>query len=74
NKMGIFEPVCTHPDHRQKGLGKALMQEGLLRLKAMGAVHVTVETGDMIPANKLYNSIGFTEKYKGFYWRKTTTD
>jgi len=51
-------------------LGKALMQEGLLRLKALGAVDVTVETGDMIPANKLYNSIGFTEMYKGFYWRK----
>ena len=74
NKLGIFEPVCTHPDHRKKGLGKALMQEGLLRLKALGAVDVTVETGDMIPANKLYNSIGFTEMYKGFYWRKTTTD
>ncbi len=74
NRQGIFEPVCTHPDHRQKGLGKALMLEGLLRLKALGAVDVTVETGDMIPANKLYNSIGFTEMYKGFYWRKTTTD
>ena len=44
------------------------------RLKAMGAVDVNVETGDMIPANKLYNSIGFTEMYKGFYWRKATTD
>ena len=71
NKLGIFEPVCTHPDHQRKGLGKALMQEGLMRLKTMGAVEVTVETGDMIPANKLYNSIGFTEKYKGYYWRKT---
>lgn len=70
NRRGIFEPVCTHPDHQQRGLGKALMQEGLLRLKAMGAFHVTVETGDMIPANALYNSLGFTEIYKGYYWRK----
>lgn len=70
NRRGIFEPVCTHPDHQQRGLGKALMQEGLLRLKAMGALHVTVETGDMIPANALYNSLGFTEIYKGYYWRK----
>ncbi len=74
NKLGIFEPVCTHPDHRQKGLGKALMQEALLRLKAMGAVTVSVETGDQMPANRLYNSIGFTEMYKGFYWRKATAD
>lgn len=70
NRRGIFEPVCTHPEHRQRGLGKALMQEGLLRLKAIGAVDVTVETGDAVPANALYNSLGFTEMYKGYYWRK----
>ncbi len=70
NKLGIFEPVCTHPDHQRKGLGKALMQEGLLRLKAIGAIHVTVGTGDMIPANRLYDSLGFTEAYKGFVWQK----
>jgi GNAT superfamily N-acetyltransferase len=70
NKLGIFEPVCTHPDHQRKGLGKALMQEGLLRLKAIGAVDVTVGTGDMIPANRLYDSLGFTEAYKGDIWQK----
>ncbi|MFZ0548355.1 MAG: N-acetyltransferase [Candidatus Promineifilaceae bacterium] len=68
NRRGIFEPVCTHPDHRQKGLAKALMVEGLRRLKARGAVDVIVETGDMIPANALYTSLGFTELYKGCYW------
>jgi GNAT superfamily N-acetyltransferase len=57
NQRGIFEPVCTHPDHRQKGLAKALMQEGLHRLKAHGAVDVVVETGDMVPANRLYTSM-----------------
>ena len=70
NKLGIFEPVCTHPDHQRKGLGKALMQEGLLRLKAIGAIDVTVGTGDMIPANRLYDSLGFTEEYKGYVWQK----
>lgn len=73
NKRGIFEPVCTHPDHRQKGLAKALMQEGLHRLKAQGAIDVVVETGDMIPANLLYTSLGFTEMYKGTYWLRETT-
>lgn len=68
NRRGIFEPVCTHPEHQQKGLAKALMQEGLHRLKAQGATSVIVETGDMIPANRLYNSLGFTEMYKGYYW------
>ena len=70
NRRGVFEPVCTHPDHRQRGLGKALMQEGLLRLQTLGAADVTVETGDMIPANALYGSLGFTAVQKGYYWRK----
>ncbi len=70
NRRGIFEPVCTHPEHRQRGLGKALMQEGLLRLQTMGAVDVAVETGDMIPANALYDSLGFTQVERGHYWRK----
>jgi mycothiol synthase len=70
NRRGIFEPVCTHPEHRRKGLAQALMQEGLLRLRALGAVDVTVETGDMLPANRLYESLGFTEAYRGRVWRK----
>ncbi|MEZ4771050.1 MAG: GNAT family N-acetyltransferase [Caldilineales bacterium] len=70
NRRGVFEPVCTHPEHQRKGLAKALMQEGLLRLRAVGAVDVTVDTGDMTPANRLYDSLGFTEAYKGFAWEK----
>lgn len=70
NGRGIFEPVCTHPDHQRKGLAKALMQEGLLRLKALDAVDVTVDTGDMTPANRLYDSLGFTEAYRGYTWEK----
>ncbi len=70
NRRGIFEPVCTHPDHQRRGLAKALMQAGLLRLQALGAVDVTVDTGDMTPANRLYDSLGFTEAYKGYAWEK----
>jgi GNAT superfamily N-acetyltransferase len=70
NRRGIFEPVCTHPDHRRKGLAQALMHGGLLRLRALGAVDVTVDTGDMEAANALYTSIGFAEAYKGYSWRK----
>ena len=69
-RHGIFEPVCTHPDHQRKGLARALMLERLRRLKALGAADVTVETGDMIPANRLYDSLSFTETEKGFVWRK----
>jgi mycothiol synthase len=70
NRYGIFEPVCTHPDHLRRGLARALMFEGLHRLKALGAADVYVGTGDAVPANRLYESIGFTEAYKGYVWRK----
>ncbi len=70
NRRGIFEPVCTHPDHRRHGLARALMVEGLHRLQVLGAVHATVATGDQDPANRLYESVGFTEAYRGFTWRK----
>ncbi len=71
NRRGIFEPVCTHPDHLRKGLASALMQEGLRRLKALGAIDATVDTGDRTPANRFYDSFGFTEAYRGVAWRKT---
>lgn len=70
NRHATFEPVCTHPEHRRHGLARTLMLEGLQRLAALGAADVTVETGDMIPANRLYDSIGFTEASKGYVWRK----
>lgn len=70
NRYGIFEPVCTHPDHRRHGLARTLMVEGLRRLQALGARDVSVGTGDMIPANRLYDSIGFSEVEKGYNWQK----
>lgn len=72
NQQAIFEPVCTHPSHQQRGIAKALMLEGLRRLKAWGAVSVIVDTGDMVPANRLYTSIGFTEMYIGYEWLRET--
>ena len=71
NRHGIFEPVCTHPDHRRLGLSSVLMYEAMHRARALGAAHVTVETGDMEAANRFYASLGFTEMYRGWFWRKT---
>lgn len=71
NRRGIFEPVCTAPDHRRKRLAQALMFAGLHSLKALGAREVTVATGDAEAANALYDSIGFTEVFQGYEWRKT---
>jgi ribosomal protein S18 acetylase RimI-like enzyme len=70
NRRGIFEPVCTHPEHRRRGLAEALMREGLRRLEARGAHDVVVDTGDMEAANALYRTLGFTEEYRGHVWQK----
>lgn len=70
NRRGIFEPVCTHPDHRCKGLARLLMLEGMRRIKALGATDVYVGTGRAVAANRLYDAVGFTEVYRAYVWRK----
>lgn len=68
NRSAVYEPVCTHPDHRRKGLARILMLECLHRVKARGARQVFVETGQGEAANRLYDSFLFTEKYTGHVW------
>jgi mycothiol synthase len=70
NRFGVFEPVCTHPDHQRKGLARALMLEGMRRLRDRGALSASVETGEMEPANALYRSCGFTEEYHGRWFAR----
>lgn len=60
NRTGYFEPVGTVPAYQRKGLGKAVMCEGLRRLKNLGAELALV--GSYSPeAGALYDSVGFTE-------------
>ena len=70
NRRGTFEPVCTHPDHRRRGLAKALMLEGMRRAQALGADVIDVGTGDADPANALYSSLPFDEVHRGRFWAK----
>lgn len=71
NRRALYEPVCTHPDHRRHGLAQSLMREGMRRVQALGGRQITVETGDAVPANRLYESLGFTEAYQAYLWHKT---
>ena len=60
-RTAYFEPVATVPKHQRHGLGKAVLTEGLKRLKTMGAKIATVG-GCSDAANGLYFSV-FGEEY-----------
>jgi GNAT superfamily N-acetyltransferase len=55
-RSAYFEPVGTVPAHQRRGLGKALLTEGLCRLKRVGATRAFVG-GYSVAANMLYQSV-----------------
>src|SRR5438477_11036855 len=59
NKIGEFEPVGTHSAFRGRGLGKAVMLEGLRRLKAFGMqTAIVCSLGNNEASKRLYESLG----------------
>jgi ribosomal protein S18 acetylase RimI-like enzyme len=68
-RAGAFEPVGVDPDHQQRGLGKAVMAEGLRRLARLGAAEAHVNSyGE--PAHSLYRAMGFTAYDLSVAWTK----
>ena len=65
NKMGILEPVGTHPDFRRKGFGREVVMEGIRRAAAFGAEKVCVGSGQ-----QFYEAIGFQKKYVSYAWTR----
>jgi ribosomal protein S18 acetylase RimI-like enzyme len=60
NRIGNFEPVGTHPDFQRRGLGRAVMLEGLRRLQAWKMTRAILGTGiKNEPAIRLYEQVGF---------------
>ena len=60
NAIGLFEPVGTHPDFQGQGLGKAVMAEGMRRMKAAGMRRAIVGFDpNNSAALALYKSLGF---------------
>jgi mycothiol synthase len=71
NAVGLFEPVGTHPDFQRQGLGKAVMTEGLHRMKAAGMRRAVL---GFDPTNTaalaLYTSLGFQATCSFVWYRK----
>ena len=65
NKMGVLEPVGTHPDFRRKGFGREVVMEGIRRAAALGAEIVCVGSGQ-----RFYEAIGFQKRYVSFTWTR----
>jgi mycothiol synthase len=68
-RSAYFEPVATVPTHQQRGLGRAVMVEGLHRLQHMGATTAFV-TGGSPAANALYRSVMGPDHELHYPWIK----
>ncbi len=64
NKLAYMEPLCTHPDHRRKGLAAAALTEHYRRMKALGATHMT---GGEDP---FYKKIGYGKGSHWTFWKR----
>jgi len=74
NRIGMFEPLGTHPDHQRRGLGRAIIAEGLRRLSDIGATTAYVDSLAGGPAsNLLYAAAGFHVLDENISWTKTLT-
>ena len=59
-ESGAIQNVGIVPEHRGRGLGRALVQASLSGFRASGLTHISLEvTAANLPAVKLYQSLGF---------------
>ncbi len=57
---GFTDPLGTHPQYQQRGLGKAIIMAGLHRLKKRGATKATLRTSSTnLPMQGLAAALGF---------------
>ena len=64
NKLAYMEPLCTHPDHRKKGLASAALTMHYTRMKPLGATHMT-GGGDTF-----YQKLGYEKGSHWTFWKK----
>ncbi len=71
SKITNLEPMGTHPKYRKLGLAKGLISEGLRRAMKYNPTFFYIGGAANTPAaNRLYDSVGFTEKLAEDSWYK----
>ena len=63
----ILVYIAVDGSQRGKGIGKKIMEEALSSVKGSVALHVEPDN----PAKKLYERLGFTNKYLEMRWKNT---
>jgi GNAT superfamily N-acetyltransferase len=73
--IGVVEPIGCHPLHQRKGLGTALLYEGMRRLKTIGVREVYVGNGPVPETldtpgapRRLTASVGFRHVTQKLTW------
>ncbi|NBE57062.1 GNAT family N-acetyltransferase [Streptomyces sp. YC537] len=64
NRTAEFEPLGTHPEHRRRGLARAMLLHGMRLARAAGATQATVAclgAPGHPQARELYHGTGFRE-------------
>jgi len=70
SKITNLEPVGTHPNYRKLGLAKALIFEGLRRAMRYDPTLFYVGGANTPATNRLYDSVGYTERLAEYCWSK----
>jgi ribosomal protein S18 acetylase RimI-like enzyme len=74
-RVGLVEPMRTEDEFQRRGLGSALLSEGICRLREEGAESIKVsyrETNE--PARGLYHGRGFRDLFRKLEYRRETPD
>jgi hypothetical protein len=69
---GFIGNLVVVPDHRSRGVGRALMERGLAHLDAAGVATVRLD-GDP-PGVPLYRSLGFVDEWESRRYRASSRD
>ncbi|MBN9387974.1 MAG: N-acetyltransferase [Chloroflexi bacterium] len=71
NRIAMFDPVGCAAAFQRRGLTRALLLEGLRRLKELGVVTaILCSSGSEEGPTHLYRSVGFKEFARNYSWEK----
>jgi ribosomal protein S18 acetylase RimI-like enzyme len=72
NHTALYEPVGCHPLYQRRGLGRAVLYEGMRRLRELGATRAHVNSWlDDSPGALLYRAAGFQLIDRFYEWHTT---